>query len=55
MFMYFKQYFTHQEFKEENFKSHLTLPFCKIYRSHINFGRNHTSRLNPLPPSGDDL
>ena len=29
----------------------LLLPFCKMHTSHINFGLNHGSHTNPLPPS----
>ena len=49
--MYFKQYFMHHAFNKENFKTHHTLPFYKIHASHINFGLNHASLVNPLPIS----
>ena len=48
---YFKQFFMHHAFNKENFKTHHTLPFYKIHASHINFGLNHASLVNPLPIS----
>ena len=41
----------HHAFNKENFKTHHTLPFYKIHASHINFGLNHASLVNPLPIS----
>ena len=41
----------HHAFNKENFKSHHILPFYKIHASHINFGPNHASLVNPLPIS----
>ena len=49
--MYLKQYFVCSEFKRGNFKSHLTLFFGKIHASCVDFGLNHMSLMNPLPPS----
>ena len=49
--MYLKQYFVCSEFKRGNFKSHLTLFFGKIHPSCVDFGLNHMSLMNPLPPS----
>lgn len=49
--IYFEQYFTHYKSKRKNYKSHLNLPFCKFFVLWINFGHNHTSLLNPIPPS----
>ena len=45
---YFKQYFTRYEFIKENFKPHLTLPFCKIHMSRISLSLNHAMRINSL-------
>ena len=36
--------------KRKNFKSRVTLPFCKIHKLHIHFGFNRTSGVNFLPP-----
>ena len=47
--MYFKQCFLRHEFRRENFKSHRTLPFCKMHAPRIYFWLNQLSRVNPLP------
>ena len=39
--LHFKHYFTRHKSKRVNFKFHLTLSFCKIYASRINFGLNN--------------
>ena len=47
--MYFKQFFLRHEFRREKFKSHRTLPFCKMHATRIYFWLNQLSRINPLP------
>ena len=47
--MYFKQCFLRHEFRREKFKSHRTLPFCKMHAPRIYFWLNQLSRVNPLP------
>ena len=47
--MYFKQRFLRHEFRREKFKSHRTLPFCKMHAPRIYFWLNQLSRVNPLP------
>ena len=37
--------------KRKNFKSHVTLPFCKIHKLQIHFGLNCTPGINLLPNS----
>lgn len=43
--MYFKQYFMYDNFKMENFKSHVTLTFYKIHALFTNFELNLVSSL----------